>query len=86
METEGQRERILNGKPWKILIDFSWPAVAAMFLLGANNVLDGLFVGHFAEAGGLAGRSIAGGDCARRFRFADRYGGGGITEYLDRRE
>lgn len=59
METEGQRERILNGKPWKILIDFSWPAVAAMFLLGANNVLDGIFVGHFAEAGGLAGISIA---------------------------
>ena len=38
METEEQRERILQGNPWKILIDFSWPAVAAMFLLGANNV------------------------------------------------
>ena len=47
METEQQRQQILNGNPWKILIDFSWPAVLAMFLLGANNVLDGVFVGHF---------------------------------------
>jgi len=59
MKTERQRERILNGNPWKILIDFSWPAVLAMFLLGANNVLDGIFVGHFAQAGALAGISIA---------------------------
>ena len=59
METEQQRQQILNGNPWKILIDFSWPAVLAMFLLGANNVLDGIFVGHFAQAGALAGISIA---------------------------
>ena len=59
METEEQKERILNDTPWKILIDFSWPAVAAMFLLGANNVVDGSFVGHFAEPGALAGVSIA---------------------------
>ena len=59
METEEQRERILQGNPWKVLIDFSWPAVAAMFLLGANNVVDGIFVGHFAESGALAGVSIA---------------------------
>ena len=59
METEQQRQQILNGNPWKILIDFSWPAVLAMFLLGANNVLDGVFVGHFAQAGALAGISIA---------------------------
>ncbi len=59
METAEQRERILTGNPWRILIDFSWPAVAAMFLLGANNVLDGIFVGHFAEQGALAGISIA---------------------------
>ena len=59
METEEQRKRILNENPWKILIDFSWPAVLAMFLLGANNVLDGIFVGHFAEPDSLAGISIA---------------------------
>ena len=59
METEEQKERILNGNSWKILIDFSWPAVAAMFLLGANNVVDGIFVGHFAESDALAGVSIA---------------------------
>ena len=59
METEEQKERILNGNSWKILIDFSWPAVAAMFLLGANNVVDGIFVGHFAEPDALAGVSIA---------------------------
>ena len=43
METEKQRAQILNDNLWKILIDFSWPAVIAMFLLGANNVLDGIF-------------------------------------------
>ena len=59
METEKQKEQVLNENPWKILIDFSWPAVAAMFLLGANNVVDGSFVGHFAEPGALAGVSIA---------------------------
>ena len=59
METEKQRTQILNGNLWKILIDFSWPAVIAMFLLGANNVLDGIFVGRFAEEGSLAGISIA---------------------------
>lgn len=59
METEEQKARILNDNVWKILIDFSWPAVLAMFLLGANNVLDGTFVGHFAEQGALAGISIA---------------------------
>lgn len=59
METEEQKKRILNENLWKTLIDFSWPAVLAMFLLGANNVLDGIFVGHFAEQGALAGISIA---------------------------
>lgn len=59
METEKQRAQILNDNLWKILIDFSWPAVIAMFLLGANNVLDGIFVGRFAEEGSLAGISIA---------------------------
>ena len=59
METEEQKTRILNGNPWKVMIDFSWPAVAAMFLLGANNVVDGIFVGHCAEQGALAGISIA---------------------------
>ena len=59
METEKQRTQILNDNLWKILIDFSWPAVIAMFLLGANNVLDGIFVGRFAEEGSLAGISIA---------------------------
>ena len=59
METEKQRIQILNDNLWKIIIDFSWPAVIAMFLLGANNVLDGIFVGRFAEEGSLAGISIA---------------------------
>ena len=38
METEKQRAQILNDNLWKILIDFSWPAVIAMFLLGASSV------------------------------------------------
>ena len=42
MNDEKQKQRILNDGLWKLIFDFSWPAVAAMSLLGANNVLDGL--------------------------------------------
>ena len=59
MENEKQKEFILNGNLWKVIFDLSWPAVIAMILLGANNVLDGIFVGHFAEEGAFAGISVA---------------------------
>lgn len=59
MENEKQKEFILNGNLWKVILDLSWPAVIAMILLGANNVLDGIFVGHFAEEGAFAGISVA---------------------------
>ncbi|MGP1529458.1 MAG: MATE family efflux transporter [Treponema sp.] len=59
MENEKQREFILTGNLWKIVIDLSWPAVLAMLLLGANNVLDGIFVGQYAGEVALAGVSIA---------------------------
>ncbi|MGI5172633.1 MATE family efflux transporter [Treponema sp. OMZ 840] len=59
MENEKQKEFILKGDLWKVIFDLSWPAVIAMVLLGANNVLDGIFVGHFAEEGALAGISVA---------------------------
>ena len=58
MENEKQKEFILNGNLWHVIFNLSWPAVISMILLGANSVLDGIFVGHFAEEGGLAGISI----------------------------
>ena len=59
MENEKQKEFILNGNLWKVIFNLSWPAVIAMILLAANNVLDGIFVGHFAEEGAFAGISVA---------------------------
>ncbi|UTC63059.1 polysaccharide biosynthesis C-terminal domain-containing protein [Treponema sp. OMZ 787] len=59
MENEKQKEFILNENLWKVIFDLAWPAIIAMILLGANNVLDGIFVGHFAEDGSLAGISVA---------------------------
>lgn len=59
METEKQKEFILNGNLWKVIIDLSLPAVIAMILLGANNVLDGIFVGRYAGEAALAGISVA---------------------------
>ena len=58
MESEKQKEFILTGNLWHVIFNLSWPAVISMILLGANSVLDGIFVGHFAEEGGLAGISI----------------------------
>ena len=59
MENEKQKEFILNGNLWKVIFNLSWPAVIAMVLLAANNVLDGIFVGHFAAEGAFAGISVA---------------------------
>lgn len=59
MENEKQKEFILNSDLWQVIITLSWPAVLSMFLLGANTVLDGIFVGQLAEADALAGISVA---------------------------
>ena len=59
MENEKQKQFILTGNLWKVIFDLSWPAVIAMLLLGANNVLDGIFVGQFAGETALAGVSVA---------------------------
>ena len=58
MNDEKQKQRILNGGLWKVIFDFSWPAVVAMALLGANNVLDGIFVGRLVGPEALAGISV----------------------------
>ena len=58
MNDEKQKQRILNGGLWKLIFDFSWPAVAAMSLLGANNVLDGIFVGRLVGPEALSGISV----------------------------
>ncbi len=58
MNDEKQKQRILNDGLWKLIFDFSWPAVVAMALLGANNVLDGIFVGRLVGREALAGISV----------------------------
>ena len=56
---EQQKQFILTGKLWKIMVQLSWPAVVAMVLYGFNAILDAIFVGQFVNDTALAGVSLA---------------------------
>jgi len=56
---EKQKQFILTGNLWRVMIDLSWPAVVAMVLYGMNSVLDAIFVGRFVGETALAGVSVA---------------------------
>jgi Na+-driven multidrug efflux pump len=56
---ENQKQFILTGNLWGVMVDLSWPAVVAMVLYGMNSVLDALFVGRFVGETALAGVSVA---------------------------
>ncbi|HWQ80146.1 MAG TPA: MATE family efflux transporter [Anaerovoracaceae bacterium] len=56
---ENQKQFILTGGLWKVMVDLSWPAVVAMVLYGFNSVLDAIFVGRFVGEAALAGVSVA---------------------------
>ena len=56
---EKQKQFILTGNLWRVMIDLSWPAVVAMVLYGMNSVLDAIFVGRFVGEAALAGVSVA---------------------------
>ena len=58
-DKEKQKQFILSGSLWKIMVDLSWPAVIAMVLYGFNAVLDAIFVGQFVGETALAGVSVA---------------------------
>lgn len=54
-----QKQFILTGNLWKVMVNLSWPAVIAMVLFGLNTVLDAIFVGQFVGETALAGVSVA---------------------------
>ena len=56
---EKQKQFILTGNMWKIMVNLSWPAIIAMVLYGLNSVLDAVFVGQFVGEAALAGVSVA---------------------------
>ena len=56
---ERQKQFILNGNLWKVMLNLSWPAVIAMVLYGFNSILDAIFVGQFVGEAALAGVSVA---------------------------
>ena len=56
---EKQKQYILNGNLWKVMVNISWPAIIAMVLYGLNSVLDAVFVGRFVGETALAGVSVA---------------------------
>ena len=55
---ENQKQFILTGNLWKVMVQLSWPAVIAMVLYGANTVLDAIFVGQFVGETAMAGVSL----------------------------
>lgn len=48
-EKEKQKQFILTGGLWKVMVQLSWPAVVDMVLYGFNTVLDAIFVGHLVR-------------------------------------
>ncbi len=58
-QKERQKQFILTGNMWKVMIDLSWPAVVAMVLYGMNSMLDVFFVGRYVGETALAGVSVA---------------------------
>ncbi|MDF2922812.1 MAG: multi antimicrobial extrusion protein MatE [Paenibacillaceae bacterium] len=58
LHKEKQKQFILNGNLWKVMVDLSWPAIVAMVLYGMNAMLDGFFVGRYVGETALAGVSV----------------------------
>ncbi len=58
-QKEKQKQFILTGNMWKVMVDLSWPAVVAMVLYGMNSMLDVFFVGRYVGETALAGVSVA---------------------------
>lgn len=56
---EKQKQYILTGNLWRVMVNVSWPAIIAMVLYGLNSVLDAVFVGRFVGETALAGVSVA---------------------------
>ncbi|MGY6553827.1 MAG: MATE family efflux transporter [Wenzhouxiangella sp.] len=56
---DAQRELILNGHPWRVAWEMSWPAVLALTLFGLNAVLDVIFIGRLLGEQALAGAVMA---------------------------
>jgi putative MATE family efflux protein len=50
---------ILNGHPWRVAWEMSWPAVAAIMLFGLNAMLDAVFIGRLLGQQALAGAVMA---------------------------
>ena len=59
MNQKKQKEFILHGNIWKIMVSLSGPAILAMILYGLNTVFDAFFVGRFIGESALAGVSLA---------------------------
>ena len=54
-----QADLILNGHPWRVAWEMSWPAVAAISLFGLNALLDAIYIGRLLGEQALAGAVMA---------------------------
>lgn len=56
---DSQADLILNGAPWRVAWEMSWPAVAAITLFGLNALLDAVYIGRLLGEQALAGAVMA---------------------------
>ncbi|MFP4334606.1 MAG: MATE family efflux transporter [Wenzhouxiangella sp.] len=59
LRDDPQADLILNGHPWRVAWEMSWPAVAAIMLFGLNALLDAVYIGHLLGQQALAGAVMA---------------------------
>ncbi len=59
LRDDPQADLILNGHPWRVAWEMSWPAVAAIMLFGLNAMLDAVFIGRLLGQQALAGAVMA---------------------------
>lgn len=59
LRDDPQADLILNGHPWRVAWEMSWPAVAAIMLFGLNAMLDAVYIGRLLGQQALAGAVMA---------------------------
>ncbi|NDY96706.1 MATE family efflux transporter [Wenzhouxiangella limi] len=59
LRDDPQADLILNGHPWRVAWQMSWPAVVAITLFGLNAMLDAIYIGRLLGQQALAGAVMA---------------------------
>lgn len=79
LSNEKEKQLILNGDVRTVFRKLAIPSLIGMVLMGLNNFLDGIFVGHFINENALAGVSLAFGLSQLMIGIAHMIGNGAGT-------